>query len=184
MDAEDAEAEEFDFDSETAEVVGTFYVLHAAPRMLDLSVDFGMDDEVAEKLNEDLAGMVGTDIDVHDFNPAIFRDLEMEEIAVVLPTLMQAFGMQQADILNLVPAEMRPQLESWLANQDSEDGDEADADGGDSSTSESADDGSSTDSDSDDRADDGSETGDDQQGEESEESQPTRRRGAGRRGRR
>ncbi len=126
--------DEFDFDSETAEVVQTFYMLYSVPQPLDLTTDFGMTEEVAEKLNEDLTGLVGADIDVHQFNPAALRDLDMETITEILPTLMQAFGMQQSEIMNLLPAEMRPQLEEWLSSQEGgESGDETGDDGGDES---------------------------------------------------
>ena len=121
---------EEDFDFEEAEVAQVFYTLRAAPRPLDLTVDFGMDEEVAEKLNEDLAGLGGGAIDVHDFNPAIFRDLDMEEILEVLPVFMQAFNIEQSAILTLVPAELRPQLEALFEEYQADDaGEESEEDG-------------------------------------------------------
>ena len=115
---------EDDFDFAEAEVAQVYYTLRAAPRPLDLTVDFGMDEEVAEKLNEDLAGLGGGDIDVHDFNPAIFRDLDMEEILEVLPVFMQAFNIEQSAILTLVPAELRPQLEALFEEYQAGDAEE------------------------------------------------------------
>jgi uncharacterized membrane protein YgcG len=118
--------ETFDFDGAT--VVGEYYTLRAAPRPLDLTLDFGMEDDVAEKLNEDLAGLAG-DLDVHNFNPALFKDLDKEEILKVLPVLMQAFGMRESDILNLVPADLRPQLEAIFDMQNTDEDLEESGDG-------------------------------------------------------
>jgi len=118
--------EDFDFDEAAVERV--YYTLRAAPRPLDLTTDFGMDEEVAEKLNEDLAGLGGGSLDVHDFNPAFFRDLDVEEIAEALPVLMQAFSSDLSSMMALVPEEMRPQLEAWFAEMEAQIGDGEDLD--------------------------------------------------------
>lgn len=107
--------EEFDYDNAT--LLKTFYTIRAAPRPLDLTADFGMEEDVADKLNEDLAGITGGDIDVRQFSPDIFRNLDVEQLVEIMPTLMQALGAQPSDILSLLPEEMRPQVEALLQDQ-------------------------------------------------------------------
>ncbi len=105
---------EQDFDFDVAQVEGVYYMLRLTPRRLDLTTDFGMEDEQAEKLNENLSSLGGDAIDVHDFDPSLFKNLDMDQIAQMLPILMQAFGMKGSELLNLLPPEMQQQFQSVL----------------------------------------------------------------------
>jgi type II secretory pathway pseudopilin PulG len=106
-----------DFDYDQAEVVGRYYTLRAAPRPLDLTQDFGMEDDVAERLNEDLANSGDGSLDVHNFDPATFASLDLDQILEIAPLLMEAFGMSETELLALVPEEFKSQLEAILAAQ-------------------------------------------------------------------
>ena len=133
---------EFEFDD--AEVAAKFRFLKAAPRPLDLTADFGLDDDAAEDLNARLADLGGGALDVHDFNPSLFRDMEMEDLLEILPALMEAFNISQSEIMNLVPENLRPQLEELFSTaQDDGSGDQGDdtgdASGDDSSGDQSGD---------------------------------------------
>ncbi len=114
--------EEFDFDE--AVVIKTYHSLRTLPRALDLTTDFGLDDERAAEINEQLSAVGGGTVNVNELNPAMFRDMSMEELLEVLPVLMPALGVGEESILNMVPAEVRPLLEAIFAEQRNEaDGD-------------------------------------------------------------
>ena len=76
--------EEFDFDE--AEVVHRLYTLRATPMKIDLTRDFGMDEEQADQLEEQLSDVGEGGIDPRDLDPALFANLDLETIyAVTLP---------------------------------------------------------------------------------------------------
>jgi hypothetical protein len=130
--------EEFDF--EEAVVIKTYHTLRTLPRALDLTTDFGLDDERAAEINEQLSGVGGGAVDVNALNPAMFRDMSMEELLEVLPVLMPALGVGEESVLNMVPAEIRPLLEAIFAEQRAESG--GNSDEGDSGDGSSGDGGS------------------------------------------
>ena len=133
---------EDDFEFNDAEVAARFRFLKAAPRPLDLTADFGLDEDAAEDLNERLADLGGGALDVHDFNPALFRDMDMEDLLEILPALMEAFNISQSEIMNMVPENLRPQLEELFAGaQDDASGDQGDEGGGASGDDSSGDQG-------------------------------------------
>jgi uncharacterized membrane protein YgcG len=102
------------FDFENAEVVQRYFTMRAPPRPLDLGVDFGLKDEIVDKMNEDLADSGAGDIDVRNLDPSMFASLDFEQLKAVLPVIMQAAGMNANDFLNMVPEDLRPQLQAWL----------------------------------------------------------------------
>jgi hypothetical protein len=109
-----ARVPEQDFDFENAQVVQRYYTLRAPPRSIDLSADFGLEEEIAEKMNEDLANAGINGFDVHDFNPTIFRDMDLEQLQEVLPIFMQAFDMTASQLVNMLPQNMRGEVQAWL----------------------------------------------------------------------
>ncbi|NOX58832.1 MAG: hypothetical protein GXP29_08245, partial [Planctomycetes bacterium] len=126
--------EEFDF--EEAVVVSTYHTLRSLPRPINLAADFGLDADRAEEINLQLADVGGGLIDVNELNPAMFRDMSMEELLEVLPVLMPALGVGAESMLNMVPAELRPVVEAMIAAQ---------AAGGDGSSGDGSGDGSGSD---------------------------------------
>ncbi|GJM26302.1 MAG: hypothetical protein DHS20C16_27170 [Phycisphaerae bacterium] len=187
---------EFNFDE--AFVLKTYHTLRTLPRPLDLTTDFGLDEERAADINEQLSTVGGGAVDVNQLNPAMFRDMSMEELLEVLPVLMPALGVGEDSILNMVPAEIRPLLEAIFAEQRNDaDGDSGSDDGNTGGTDDTGVDDSNTGSDDgvgdgsgdDGAVDDGSGTPDDDSGVdgdgvEDDESQRGGRnpRGGGRRG--
>lgn len=116
--------EEFDF--EEAVVLKTYHTLRTLPRPLDLTTDFGLDEERAAEINDQLSVVGGGSVNVNELNPAMFRDMSMEELLEVLPVLMPALGVGEESVLNMVPAEIRPLLETIFAEQRAEAGGESD----------------------------------------------------------
>jgi hypothetical protein len=125
---EGADLDEFDYDDEL--IVQTFHTLRAVPRPLNLKTDFGLDDEIADTINEELQNSgVGGGLDVENFNPAVFKDLDLEQLVELIGILQNAFGADQSALLALVPADVRPQLAALLAGLDATGGDDGSGDG-------------------------------------------------------
>lgn len=61
------------------------------PRGLDLEEDFGLDQDQIEQLTEAIPGGAAI-FDPTDFDPRMIAQLDMEMLAELLPTLIQAFG--------------------------------------------------------------------------------------------
>jgi len=61
------------------------------PRGLDLEKDFGLDEDQIEQLTEAIPGGVAM-FDPTDFDPRMIAQLDMDMLAELLPTLIQAFG--------------------------------------------------------------------------------------------
>ncbi len=97
-----------EFDHDNAEVVHTVYTLRALPPAIDLQKDFGVEDEAIEQLSE---LMPVEDFDPANFNPAIFREWEFEDLITVLPALVQAFNISLEELTQMVPPELRELLE-------------------------------------------------------------------------
>jgi hypothetical protein len=116
--------DEFDFDDEL--IVQTYYTLRAVPKPLNLKTDFGLEDELADRINEDLgSSSIGNSVDVENFSPAVFKDLTLEQLVELLSILQQAFGTDQATLLQLVPESMRGQLQALLAGLGADANDES-----------------------------------------------------------
>jgi hypothetical protein len=125
---EGADLDEFDYDDEL--IVQTFHTLRAVPRPLNLKTDFGLDDEIADTINEELQNSgVGGGLDVENFNPAVFKDLDLEQLVELIGILQNAFGADQSALLALVPADVRPQLAALLAGLDATGDDDGSGDG-------------------------------------------------------
>lgn len=103
------------FDFENALVMNNFYTLRFTPRPLNLTTDFGLDEDKADEINQDLAGVGDGMLDVRQFDPSLFRDLSLDQIVQLMPTLMQAFNIEQSALMNMVPPELRSQLEQLLS---------------------------------------------------------------------
>lgn len=132
-----APLDDFDFNDDD-KIVQTYYTLRAAPRPVNLKTDFGMEDELADRINEQIAqSSLGGTLDVENFDPSIFKDLELEQLLELITILQQAFGADQSALLELIPENMRPQLAALLKGLEAEgdtggdDDDGGDADSGD-----------------------------------------------------
>jgi len=97
-----------DFDFDEAKVLHTLYTFRLTPRPLDLSVDFGMEEEQLEEL-ELAASDVGLDIDPYEWDSRIIATLDVEELIQFVPAMMKAFGLTLRDIQGL-PPEVREAL--------------------------------------------------------------------------
>jgi hypothetical protein len=70
-------------------------VLRVEPKGLDLEKDFGLDEDQIEQLTEAIPGGVAM-LDPTDFDPRALAQLDLETLAELLPTLIQAFGVNIA----------------------------------------------------------------------------------------
>ncbi len=66
-------------------------VLRVEPKGLDLEEDFGLDEEQIDQLTEAIPGGAAI-FDPTDFDPRMLAHLDLESLAELLPTLVQAFG--------------------------------------------------------------------------------------------
>jgi uncharacterized membrane protein YgcG len=124
---------ELDFDFEEAVVLYSVYTLRAVPARLDLTRDFGISEEAADKIAEAGADS-GADValDPRDLDPAVFRDMPLEDLIEILPSLLQAMGMSMEDLMNMLPPEARAMIEATqgeFAEEGAETGDESADDG-------------------------------------------------------
>lgn len=101
--------EEFDFDE--ADVVHRLYTLRVTPTNIDLTRDFGMTEEQADELSEKLSGATEGGIDPRNLSPALFANLDLEELLEVAPALLEAFGMSMNDLMEVLPEELQRLLE-------------------------------------------------------------------------
>jgi len=101
---------EEDFDFENADIIYTLYALRATPQPLNLPVDFGLSEDQATDLTEKLAGL-GEGFDPANFDPAILAQLPSDELLEVLPTFLQAIGVPLSQIEQLLPPDLREQLD-------------------------------------------------------------------------
>ncbi|MCK4661008.1 MAG: hypothetical protein KAV82_15915 [Phycisphaerae bacterium] len=116
--------DEFDFDE--TDVVHRLYTMRATPTTLDLTRDFGMGEEAADKLAETLSSVGEEGIDPRNLNPALFASLDLEELLEVAPPLLEAFGISMSDLMQVLPDELRQALEEAQAGEE----DSADEGGG------------------------------------------------------
>ncbi len=70
-------------------------VLRVEPKGLDLEEDFGLDEEQIDQLTEAIPGGAAI-FDPTDFDPRMLAQLDLESLAELLPTLIQAFGVNIA----------------------------------------------------------------------------------------
>lgn len=117
------ESEDFDFDQ--AESIYTLYAMRATPKPLDLTTEFGLSEKQTLEITEKLAA-VGGGFDPASFDPAILAKLPFEELVEVLPPLLEAFGVPLSQVTQMLPPDVREQLEkAGLLGGDEEDPEDA-----------------------------------------------------------
>ena len=119
---------EYDFDG--AKEVQTVHTMRTVPVRIDLTRDFGMDVEQVEKLAGDLADVGETGIDPYNLDPGVLGKLNFEELLDVLPTLLQAFGMNVEDVLAMLPPDIRAAVEAAQKTREGEGAEGESAEGG------------------------------------------------------
>lgn len=119
--------QEDDFDYDEAESVFTVYAFRAAPRPIDFAADFGLNDEQLEELSEKLTASGVAGLDPSQFDPAFLARLPFEDFISVLPTLLDAFGIDFDDLASALPRDVLEQLKE--AGVFDEGGEEQDDDG-------------------------------------------------------
>lgn len=102
--------DEFDFDD--SEILYQFYVFRAAPRRLDLAVDFGVPEDQLEEIADLLAslGIPGLE-DPTNIDGRSSAKADFEDIIKALPTLLAAMGMDVSDIVGQLPPEVLAALQ-------------------------------------------------------------------------
>ena len=117
------EDEEFDFDE--AETVYTRYAMRPTPRKLDLSAEFGLNEEEFEELAERLLALGVEGLSADEFDPSILARLDYEELIEVLPPLLDAFGVSLVDFTASLPPEVLEALrESGMLEGEGGEGEE------------------------------------------------------------
>ena len=118
----DDDRQEFDFEEKPT--VYTLHAMRAVPQQVDLGTAFGLREEEIEELTEKLSGLGIEGLDPAAFDPSILGKMDFEELVEVLPTLLDAFGIDYSALLAQLPAEVRAGLEeAGLSALGSEEGD-------------------------------------------------------------
>lgn len=109
------------FDFEQAEVMHTVHVLRAAPRPLDLGLEFGLKDEEIEEVAEKLSPLGIDGLDVASFDPKVLASLDFEQLIQVLPVIADVLGVDISYLTSLVPPDVLQSLrESGLLDESGE----------------------------------------------------------------
>jgi hypothetical protein len=108
--ARDGQYREDDFEHDDAEIVHSLRVMRALPLPFDFATDFGLREDELSELNEKL-GKLGIDgLDLSNFDPRFFQNVDFEELMTVLPPLMDAMNMDIEDLLAIIPPEILEQI--------------------------------------------------------------------------
>jgi len=102
--------QEDDFNYDDSDLVYTVYAFRAAPRPIDFAADFGLNDEELEKLSEKLTASGVPGLDPSKFDPAFMARLPFEDFISVLPTLLDAFGIDFDQLASALPRDVLEQL--------------------------------------------------------------------------
>jgi len=126
----DGAFKEDDFDFDNARIIHTVYAQRATPRPLDLHTEFGLSEDQATELSEQLSA-IGEGFDLASFDPAILAKLPFDELVEVLPPLLEAFHIPVDTLASSLPPDVRRMLEEsgLLGGEDGEGGDPHDEDG-------------------------------------------------------
>lgn len=101
---DDYRPDEFDFDN--SERILTVYSFRAAPRPMNLVEDFGLNEEEAAELGEQLADLGIEGLDIDGLDPALLARLDFEEFIEVLPLLAEVFGFDLTSLMGSLPPDM------------------------------------------------------------------------------
>lgn len=104
------EYQEDDFDIDAADRIFTAYAFRSATQTLDFAKDFGMDEEEIEKLNERLEDISIPGLDLSSFDPTLLATVDVEDLLMLLPVLMDAFGFDFKDVASTLPPDIIQQI--------------------------------------------------------------------------
>lgn len=124
---------EGDFDFDYAREIATIYAMRPAPAPINLVEDFGLDEEQAIKIDEQLRDIGIPGLSLDSLDPSILATLDFEEFLKVLPILAEALGIDVADALNALPPGLMEALQEGGmldAEEDDEDSEGSEGDGG------------------------------------------------------
>lgn len=101
---------EDDFDFDTADELFTAYAFRAAPKKLDLAVDYGLKDEELDRVTQTLANTGIPGLDASSFDPTILAKLDFEQLVEVLPIVLDAMNLELGDLEAMIPANVLNEL--------------------------------------------------------------------------
>jgi len=103
--------QEDDFEYDDAERVFTAYAFRSEPRPIDFGADFGMSDEELDEMAEKLIDTGIPGLDPSQFDVSLIPELPFEEFITVLPTILDAFGIEFDQLAAALPRDVLRQLE-------------------------------------------------------------------------
>jgi len=126
---EDAYRED-DFDYDAAEVVHALHVMRAMPQPFHFGTDFGLQEDELTELNDKLSSLGIDGLDLTNFDPRFFQNVDFEELMTTLPLILDAMNMDVSDLLSVIPPEILEQIKESGLLEELEGGDQT---GGDNS---------------------------------------------------
>ncbi len=104
------EYREDEFEHDIAESILTVYAMRSAPKPVNFAEDFGLNEEEVTELSEqlDTLGIEGLTIDT--FDPQVLQNVDFEELVAALPVVMDALGMNAAQLTAMIPPNLISQL--------------------------------------------------------------------------
>ncbi len=102
------------FDFEEAEVVEAFYLIRVMPKGLDFETDLGLREDELEEMDAALSSLGIDGLDLQNFDMGkVLRETELEELAKMLPVLMEAFpGIDITQVMSQLPPEVQEALKA------------------------------------------------------------------------
>lgn len=105
------EYQEDDFDFDEAETVYTVYVMKAVPQPVHFGEDFGLNEEEMLELSKRLGDLGIPGLDPESFDLSFFQNVDFEELLESAPLLLDALGMDLADLSSMIPPDLLKQIQ-------------------------------------------------------------------------
>jgi hypothetical protein len=101
---------EDDFDYDAAKRIFTAWAFRAQPRPIDFGADLGLSDEELDEMAQKLIDTGIPGLDPSQFDPSLLAQLPFEDFITVLPTLLDAFGIEFDQLASALPKDVLDQL--------------------------------------------------------------------------
>lgn len=119
-----------DFDYDAAQDLLTTYAFRAQPRPIDFGTDFGMTDDQLDKMTTKLIDTGIPGLDPTQFDVSLIPTLPFDQFIAVLPTILDAFGIDFDQLAAALPRDVLRQLKDSGLLDNGEDGNKDDTHGG------------------------------------------------------
>lgn len=119
-----------DFDYDAAQDIFTSYAFRAQPRPIDFGTDFGMTDDQLSDMTSKLIDTGIPGLDPTQFDVSLIPKLPFDQFIAVLPTILDAFGIDFDQLASALPRDVLQQLKDSGLLDNGNDSNKEDTQGG------------------------------------------------------